>query len=188
MSEPRWLDEPTQPTNLPHLPLVRVKPGAGLFGALTSSKLIGVPTHYMSRRTLPCVTDGCPGCEAKLACRPEWYAGFKIRNPGNHVIVALTPACAWQIKDRFHNLTTLRGVGLTLTRAGKAGNSRLLVECHELELAQLKLPDEPDLIKHLLHIWGLDQGQLGQDNAGYVNRVKDHFRGNGQATDAAKTG
>lgn len=185
---PRWLEEPSAPSGLPHLPLVRVKPGAGTSGMITSTKLLGVPTHYMSRRTLPCVEKDCPGCEAKLPTRPEWYLALWTTVPSRHIIAALTPAVAWQIKDYFRDCPTLRGCLVRLTRAGKAANSRLLVDCQLVETAQQKLPPEPDLVAHLLHIWGLDQAQLGQDNSAYVNRVREHYRGNGALADAHQTG
>jgi len=181
--DPRWLDEPTPPSSLPHLPLTRVKPGAGFTGLITTSRLLGVPTHYVGRRTLPCVKEGCPGCEGKLATRDEWYAGLYTAIPSKHLLVALTPAVAWQIKDFFKGSPTLRGCYVILTRAGKAANSRLLVQCKDFESGQAKLPPEPDLAAHLLHIWGLDQAHMAQDDPAYVNRVKEHYKGNGRTAD-----
>jgi len=168
--------------------MIRVKPGPPLTGVITSSKLVGVPTHYMSRRTLPCIDADCPGCAGKLPRRDEWYVSMWTASPSKHTIVALTPAVAWQIKNDFHAPATYRALGITLHRAGRAANTRLLVECRELETAQLRLPAEPDLIAHLLHIWGLDQGHLAQDDPAYVNRVKEHYRGNGRSADANTTG
>jgi hypothetical protein len=140
----------------------------------------------MSRRTLPCVDQDCPGCEAKLATRPEWYGSLWTFTPSRHVLVALTPAVAWEIRDFFKACDTLRGTAVVLTRAGKAANSRLLVTCNLVETAQQKLPPAPDLVAHLLHIWGLDQSQIAQDDQAYVNRVKEHYRGNGAQTNADK--
>lgn len=181
---PNWLDTPTPPSDLPHLPLLRVPPGPGIIGLITAPSLLGTQTHFMNRRTLPCLAPDCPGCEAKLARREEWYSSLWTQSPSKHVIAALTPAVAWQITEATAKLPTIRGLRVHLYRSSKRPNSRLLASIAEVEFHETKLPDPPDLQRHLLHIWGLDQSHLAQDDQAYVNRVKDHFRGNGTHADA----
>jgi len=182
--EPRWIDQPTAPSSLPHLALLRVPPGNGLYGVLTSPKPIGVQTHYMGRRTLPCVSEACPGCLARLATRDEWYTGLWTGSPSKHVIAALTPAVAWELTDKLQPRLNFRGIKVHLTRAGKAANSRLLLTLPDPENLFTSIPDEPDLRAHLLHIWGFDQGELTRDGADYADRVRKAFKSNGSNADA----
>jgi hypothetical protein len=132
--------------------------------------------------------DGdCPGCESSLPRRWEGYVACWTRSPSRHIIVALTPGAALGIGDSAPDPHQLRGLWLTCDRVGKRNNSRLRARVELIETAQIKLPPEPDLKAHLLHIWGLDQAHVAQDNAAYVNRVKEHYRGNGHKADADTT-
>lgn len=183
--EPRWDVPPPTPTNLPYLPLVRVPPGKPLSGLLTSQSVLGVWTHFLGGRTLPCMSSDCKGCEAQMPKRWEGYISLITPSPSKHILVALTPGAALGISDTAPDPLQLRGNLVIFERGGKRLNSRLRARVERVDFYQKMLPPEPNLKEHLVHIWGLDQSQLGQDNPQYVNRVAEHYRRNGQTTDAS---
>ena len=90
----RTRSQPPEDGNLPHLPLVRVPTRTAWKLAITCTQMLQVDTHYMNRRTLPCVTHDCPGCAAELPRRYEAYISALTTQPSRHVIVALTPKAA----------------------------------------------------------------------------------------------
>ena len=166
--QPAWQDDPPTTNLLPHLPLIRIKPGQPTKGIITSTQICGVPTHYYGRRTLPCLADECPGCKAQLAKRWEGYISVWTFAPSHHVIWALTTAAACGLKDTAPNFTDLRGLCLTIARAGKHNNSQLRARCDPYEALQMRLPTAPDLRAHLLHIWGMDATEKWTEDNGFA--------------------
>jgi len=181
--EPRWDAPPPQPTQLPYLPLERIKPGGAFRAIITTPTALGVWTHFMGGRTLPCMDSDCPGCLAQMPRRWEGYLGCLTPSPSRHIIVALTPAAALGISDTAVDRFALRGNLIIFERAGKRLNSRLRARVEPIEFYQKMLPPEPDLKAHLMHIWGLEQSHQGQDNQTYVNRVQQFYKGNGKPAD-----
>lgn len=179
-----WLDGPPPEKNLPHLPLVRVPGKTPLAGAITCSKIVQVYTHFLNRRTQPCMTEDCPGCAGNLAKRYEAYCSIWTTTPGRHIIVALTPEASIQIKHQCQNWEAMRGVYLKLERPSKRPNGRVTAEIdHNIATLHL-IPPAPDLEAHLLKIWGLDQSHLGQDQPQYVRLVTEKFTPRLETTDA----
>jgi hypothetical protein len=181
---PRWQDDPPPERMLPHMPLVRVKPGVMLSGAVTTTQIHGVPTHYYGRRTLPCLADDCPGCAKQMPSRWEGYIGLWSSRPSKHLIVALTPGAATGIIDTAKDPKNLRAVYVEICRTGRAANSRLVASCKELEIPSSHLPPIPDLRAHLLHIWGLDLDPTKIDPAHWAETVRDSYNRNGQPGNA----
>lgn len=181
---PRWDAPPPNDSRLQHLPLQRLGKKGYLRAAITSPEILGVWTHFMSGRTLPCLDAQCPGCESQLPRRWEGYLGVLTAETRRHLILALTPGAAIGIADTAPNPVNLRGLVLIAERLGSRPNARLKARVEEVDLSQIKLPPIPDLKAHLLHIWGLDQAHAGMDHEGYANAVLKQYSPRDQTTDA----
>lgn len=155
---------PRPGTQLPHLPLVRVKTAGIVRGVITSRSYIGVNTHFMGQRTLPCVGDDCPGCAAEKSKRWEGYLSVWTTAPSKHLIVALTPGAATQILDAAPDPNNLRGLFLTVERLGSKPNGQLRGNVEPANIEPGHLPPEPELLRHLYKIWGVDDCLLPDPN------------------------
>lgn len=171
----RWADRPPADDSLPHLPLIRVPARGSIAGALTTPHILQVWTHYISRRTQPCTTDACPGCEAQLPKRYEAYASIWTTTPSRHIIVALTPGAAEGLLSSAPNPQDLLGLRVTIQRLGSRANGRLVCRVDGDQVHSSKLPPIPELAAHMFKIWGIDQSHTAQDHAGYADEVRNQF-------------
>jgi hypothetical protein len=158
-----------------HLPLKRIGAKGSLKAAITSPSILGVWTHFMGGRTLACLAQECPGCNAQMPRRWEGYLGILTAGDRKHIILAVTPGAAIGIADSAPDPNNLRGLILIAERLGVRANARLQARVEEADLSQVKLPAIPDLKAHLLHIWGLDQAHTSMDHPGYARHVKADF-------------
>lgn len=169
----RTRSQPPNDDNLPHLPLLRVPTRTAMKLAITCAEMLQVDTHFMNRRTLPCVNENCPGCEAKLQRRYEAYISAMTTQPTRHVIVALTPRAAKQLWDSAPDPRDLRGTIILLQRVGSRANGPLNCRIEPAETLSGKLPPMPELIAHMMRIWGIKQSHMGQDLPAYGSLVED---------------
>ncbi len=140
--------------------------------AVTCFELLQIDTHFMGRRTLPCIENDCPGCQAKKPRRYEAYVSGVRGSDSKHLIYALTGGAVHAIIPFMANVTQLRGHIITLTRSGTRPNGMLRAEVDETMLDPTRLPQAPNLLEHMYAIWGLDQSHLGQDEAQWANQVR----------------
>lgn len=169
----RTRSHPPEDENLPHLPLIRVPTRTSWKLAITCTQMLQVDTHYMNRRTLPCVTTDCPGCAAELPRRYEAYISALTTQPSRHVIIALTPKAASQLWASAPNRTDLRGSIITLQRLGTRANGPLSCRFEHSDAIDHKLPPIPELVAHMLRIWGLSASQFGTDHPYYASATTD---------------
>lgn len=185
--DPMALSRPVRPpakAELPHLPLMRLPAKGDWLLGITCWELFQVETHFIGRRTLPCVTENCPGCEAKKPRRYEAYLSGIRAHDKRHILVALTPGAAHQLLDAVSSETQLRGHVIRLVRQGTRPNGMLRLELQDHMLDQSRMPNAPDLEKHMLAIWGLDQSHTAQDHGAYAEAVKHAFDSTDENADA----
>lgn len=159
-----WSDNPASAPTLPHLPLERVKPASQIHGVITCNTYLGVWTHFIGGRTLPCTAPTCPGCEAQRRKGWEAYLSIWTNKPSRHIIAALTPGAALQLTDAAPDPGQLRGNWITIRRHGSRPNGKLLVELQLVEVNVGCLPPPPDLKAHMYKIWGLDVDEMPDDH------------------------
>lgn len=167
-----WRDAPPTPKKLPHLPLIRLGAGASLKCAITVPTAIGIDTHFFHRRTLPCTGENCPGCADGRPKRWEGYVAVWTAAPSRHVIIALTPGVAADLQAIAGDNANLRGRLVLFARLGKRTNGRVTITAEDNIVPTEKLPPEPDLRAHMVHIWGLDQSHVGQDAPDYAAEAR----------------
>lgn len=155
MEDIRWSDLPPVASRLPHLPLISAKPGRPVVGLVTCRRLRGVYTHFLGNRTQPCMKLNCEGCQKNLPHRWEGYVSLWTATPCKHVLVRLTEAAVNDMHGSAPDWTNIRGLHLSVERASSRANSRLLAKVSVYENNQVRLPEEPDLIAHLVLIWRL---------------------------------
>lgn len=169
----RTRSQPPSDDHLPHLPLKRLPTRAVWKLAITCTEMLQLDTHYMNRRTLPCIVDECPGCAAELPRRYEAYVSCLTTQPSTHIIVALTPKAAKQLWDSAPNPNDLRGLIITLQRLGNRANGPLSCVVDHSEAIAHKLPPIPELRAHMLKIWGLSHSHFGSDHPYYKQAADD---------------
>ena len=156
MNEIAWMEDPPKGPRLPHLPLTTVRASKEIRGLITCERILGVGTHFLGGRTQPHYKGHCAGCEALLPIRPEAYVSILTVKPTNHILCRLTLDPWNAILDQAPNRKMLRGLHVTLKRSGARDNSRLLAKIDEFDYSQVRLPEPPLLIAHLMLIWGID--------------------------------
>lgn len=177
-------DAPRPADAMPHLALKRVPASGDLLLYVTCYELLQPDTHYMNGRTLPCVGEACPGCAAQRAKRYEAYISGVRGREKDHIILALTEGAARNIFDQVPNATQLRGHVIRLKRAGTRPNGTLKAIVEDNMCRIDRLPPAPELEKHLLKIWGIDQSHLAQDAPGYAAAVQKMYSRAPRADDA----
>lgn len=131
-------------------------PAKGRYQAyVLSDDLLGLPTHYVGRRTQPCTGDGCPHCADGYSWR--WHGYLCVLDPRTHQkLVIELPAQACQIiceyRDAHH---TLAGALLEVWRPSQKPNGRVAAHVSHADLRGKTLPEPADLKRFLCHVWNI---------------------------------
>lgn len=180
----RQPDRPPIRATRPHLPLMRAPKGALWKIAITCWEILQVETHFMGRRTLPCVDEDCPGCRDQKPRRYEAYLSGVLAGVQKHILVALTPRAANDLLTGVIPPNQLRGHIIILRRTGTRPNGPLSIEVTEEMLDANRLPPAPDLLAQMLDIWGLNQSHQAMDDGAYAQAVKRLAESQEESTDA----
>jgi hypothetical protein len=156
-----WRTRPEQSQrNLP-CSIYRVKPGPGVRGVITSSNLVGANTHYWHGRSTICTTDTCEACSSGQ--RPRWYGYVGLWSPTSKAttILELTAATIESIEEYYNTHGTLRAAQISLQRATKKPNSKLVARLEESNFSTSAIPAEIPIRKILCRMWqAFDDGTL----------------------------
>lgn len=177
-----WAHEPPPERRIPHLPLIRLKAAAKLRLALTCTRPLACFCHFFTGRTLPCLSDNCPGCKAERRTIRECYVSGVNGATRQHIMTVMPPGAERQFTDAVPNPDNVRGVVIELQRHGARANGRVTCTVDELQLPTEKLPREPNLTEHLYQVWGLTQDHWGSDHPLWDARAaidEELIRGNG---------
>lgn len=136
-------------------------PGPGRLTAIaTCKKLIGCPTHFYQRRTLPCERPDCPACEAGVPWRWHGYVSAVDQKTHEHFIFEMTAQAAEEFTAYYSRHETLVGCLFEATRLGQHHNGRVLIRCKPIDQASVHLPDPPNVMKLLCHIWNIPEPEV----------------------------
>lgn len=175
---PVFTDAPPESAHGPGLRLRRTPAPGKLTAIVTCEKLIGCPTHFYQRRTIPCEPDNCPACNAGHPWRWHGYVSAVDAKTHEHFIFEMTAQAAEPFTDYAKRQHTLNGCLFEASRLGDHSNGRVLIRCKPIDLAQVNLPDPPDVIRCLSHIWNIPDTEMAidgkqKDNGRLrVNRIK----------------
>lgn len=122
-----------------------------------SHDMLWLDTHFYLGRTGPHRNVNCLACKFKAPIRDKGYLLCQDGKTGNNVIFEFTPPAYQALKDAHVKYESLRGAQLLVTRAGKKGNSRVVVEVK----GSIKLPADAcpamSVWPMLAKIWCLGQ-------------------------------
>jgi len=145
------------------LRLLRTPVGKPYTGIITCHDLVGCPTHFYHHRTIPCEDHDCPACEAGYPWRWHGYLSCYAIRSHEHSLFELTAQAVEPIKDYRERHRTLRGCMFEAHRLGTNANGRVIVRCTPADLNSLILPDPPNLIAALCHIWSVPDPSVSTD-------------------------
>lgn len=172
---------------LPYIPVHRLGPAATVAGPLTCITPISQLCHFIGNRTLPCVSENCPGCTANRRQIRECYVSMINKADRRHIITVLTPTAELQLSDCAPDKTNLQGLNVRISREGKRPNGRIRLTTENELTPSSHLPKPPDLLRHLYVIWGLTPELLSTEHPLFECRAQFDFQehtqnGNGQRT------
>jgi len=148
-----WTNRPAPNQHPTQLQLLRVPPSKTIIAIITSDDAIGRDTHYWKGRTRVCTHPTCEPCDAHHA--PRWYGYLAVVAPTMQAptILEITAACVNSLNEYLQEYPTLRGAEITIRRANKKANSRLIATLKPSPYRDGKLPAAPNVITHLCRIW-----------------------------------
>lgn len=166
---PRWQNEPPAADRLFANRIVRTPADKSLAGICTSPHPTGTMTHYANGRTQPCEGQGsCDLCAAGHSARWHGYIGLLIVGTMEHVIFEYTAPANDVLKRYYEQHDSLRGCGIIAHRPSRTPNGRVVLRTQPTDLLKWKLPEAPELMTILCHIWGVATGEAALDNHGKV--------------------
>lgn len=150
---------PTDPRGV-GLPLKRCPTMANLVGIVTSSDIIGCPTHFYGGRTVPCEKENCEPCLNGVPWR--WHSYCSCWSPSNkvHFLFENTARATEPFVQYRDAHGSLRGCAFRAQRMNSRPNARVFIETKPADLEKITLPDAPDLAAVLSIIWNIPLPQV----------------------------
>lgn len=160
-------------TDVPWMELQTLKAGFVGRGYVTCEKPYEVYTHWIGRRTLPCMGKECGACLAQMTSTYEGYVSLVWAHNRNHGLVRLTKPAMLMLKNQVQLQPSWRGTIVNFERKGKAKNGRVVVRVDALQLEVHKLPQIPDLRRQMARIWSVDGIEVARDERAYIHSINE---------------
>jgi hypothetical protein len=155
--------------------LKRTPTTGALQAIITCDDLLVCDTHFWHGRTTPCEREvneegrtiddtRCPGCREKQAWRSHVYVSCFDAKRAEHFIYECTAHAAKPLAEYRDTTTTLRGCAIHASRPKGTPNGKVFIITNAINLARVKLPQPPDLIRALAVIWRLPATALNTAN------------------------
>lgn len=140
---------------LPYIKQLVPKAGRVTKVVFVHPSVIGYLTHYIDRRTGPCLNSAtfCEPCRSGVRQRWEGYAGVRCLGDGKIYILKVTGGAYRNCVELVSMAGQLRGLEFACTRMGNANNSPLRMRAvkHHIDTT---LPAPFPLEKALARYWG----------------------------------
>lgn len=176
---PHFSFEAPDTTSGPRLHLRRTPTSGKLVAIVTCDRLVGCPTHWFGNRTIPCEAPNCPACDKGHSWRWHGYLTAVNVKTNEHFLFEMTAQAAEPFTAYHEQHGTLRGCLFEADRLGHHHNGRVLIRCKPADLGQVHLPDPPDLVACLCHVWNVPtpeastEGKLKKNDRVVINRKPD---------------
>lgn len=157
---------------LPYIEVLTLPKGAKFKGCLTCNDLYCPDTHWIGRRTLPCMGEDCAACEANKPKRHEAFGSFVWNHNHRHQIARLSVPVAVTIKRALTGVVDYRGQVVHLERKGDRKNGRLVAYVDDYSFPQERLPAAPNLVDHLSRVWRIDGIDPGMGDSLYMGQLQ----------------
>jgi len=149
----------TDPTEIPKrdtAELIRTPANKPLRAIITSDKIIASPTHYESRRTIPCGGPGnCRLCERGLPWRLHGYLSILNYDNLAHQILEVPAKTYDAIAQWYKQFGTIRGLYIELSRPNQKPNGSIHAIIKKPTSQPPSLPDPLPVQWLLCKIWNV---------------------------------
>jgi hypothetical protein len=157
--------------------LKRTPTNSAIQGIVTSDDFIVCDTHFFHGRTIPCERETnaegktiddtcCHPCSLKTPYRCHAYvAAFDVKKT-EHYLFECTSNAAKAFEEYKLANGTLRGCCFNAQRPKGTPNSKVCIQTSPVNLAKVRIPPTPDLIKALSIIWRIPAIAIGTQTTG----------------------
>ena len=161
---PKWTSEPPTDREPYAYRILRTPADKPLTGIITCTDIVGLNTHYVHNRTVPCEGIGaCPWCDDGHSYRWHAYVSALIQPGLEHALFESTAAASETLRNYLAMYDTVRGCYFRGHRPSKRANGRVVIECRPTDPAKTRLPDPPDVKRILCHIWSVQYTKAADD-------------------------
>lgn len=161
---PTWSNRLPPEGNHMGFQLRRTPTAATLGGIITCDIFLVCDTHFWHGRTVPCereVNDegktlddsNCPACREKQGYRTHVYVSAFDPKRREHFLFECSTNAAKAFAEYHEAASTLRGCAFHASRAKQTPNGKVSIVCCTANMANVQLPQPPDLAKALCVIW-----------------------------------
>lgn len=143
--------------------ILRAPPDRSLPLIVLARQCFGIRTHFWNNRTGPHYKTGCAACAGGR--KPRWTGYLPCINPadGSQTLLEYTPPAAEQLQKIIRTQGFLRGSQIVAGRAKKVPNGKVTIVSRGIYEHLSRLPEEPNVLPILFHIWGLKQNDETQN-------------------------
>lgn len=160
-----WSDRPPTDDRPHYFELVRTPRTYELRGVVTSRRLYGIDTHFWQKRTIKCTAPDCEPCRQGMPRRWHGYISCVVGRHSEHVLFEFTAAAGSAFASHCDEHGTLRGCQFLADRPSNRENGRVRIRIYKEILPSGGLPEAPNIIRMLHHIWNLPWQGDGQQPA-----------------------
>lgn len=129
---------------------------------ITSTKVLGTRNHFYGGKTVPCMLGECEPCRQGLPWRWAGYFGIWHPPTNEHAVCEVPAAAGKKIAQYREEHGIVRGVKITLFRAGNRVNGRVLVNLAASDASKVNMPKELDLEVFLCNLWNIALENTGR--------------------------
>lgn len=153
---PIFFTDPNEVPRAQNAELVRTPPNKPLRAIITSETVIASPTHYDSRRTIPCQGPGkCDLCARGLRWRLHGYLSILNYDNLAHQILEVPARTYDTIAQWYKQFGTVRGLYIELSRPTQRPNGQIACVIKRPASQPPSLPDPLPVQWLLCKIWGV---------------------------------
>lgn len=151
----QWADLPRD-DGVKFVELMRISPLTPLRAFIVSNEFVGVETHFIGGRTLPCIgrKNGCTCADGTVSTRWKGYLGVEMPATGRLALVELTKKGLESCPEILAKNGALRGFRITIARTHKNKNSPQRIELESMRMP-VRLAPHFCIRTQLLAIWGM---------------------------------
>lgn len=170
-----WTYDPARP-EVPYYPVTTLPPSSRWRCVCFSDELFLPRTHYLGRRTLPCMGAECGACAQQKPRRKEGFVACRVATTRKDIILRLTEHAACEILRAMSSRGYLRGMVFSASRRGAAPNGFVEITVDSEPYEATRLPDAPLLPLHLSRVWRIDGWEPELSLTEYTRQVSEYLR------------
>ena len=128
---------------------------------ITSREIVGTRNHFYGGKTSPCLLGDCEPCRQGMPWRWAGYFGIWCPPTNEHAVCEVPAAAGKKIGEYLREHGYLRGVKISLFRAGNRPNGRVLANLSAEDKDKHNMPKALDIETFLCHLWNIPLSRTG---------------------------